>query len=388
MTANITPPQPTAYYRQLDGIRALAVLGVMAGHWTGITQTLGFSLGSLGVDVFFVLSGFLITQILLRARDKTDAPDTPDAPPHATRGGVLKAFYARRALRIFPIYYVTIILGAIAGWGVMRENFFYHAAYLSNVRMSMEGDWLPLTAHFWSLSVEEQYYLFWPLLVLFLPRRALLPTTIGLIALAPLYRVSMASMGTNVADMAGDVMTPACLDCLCGGALLAYVASRRGLDAVCSSVTLRVAGAIGLVVFLVFSIAEFDGDWWAKPLLVRTGAAVFGVGLIAWAVKGIAGPVGALLSCRPMVYLGRISYGLYVLHNFSPRITAPLLELSGARDLGLTGPAYALTSVVLSLIITIALASLSWYVMELPLNKLKRHFPYTPKTLAPAADRA
>ncbi len=373
MTANLTPPQPTAYYRQLDGIRALAVLGVMAGHWTGITKTLGFSLGALGVDVFFVLSGFLITQILLRARDKTDAQ------PDATRGGVLKAFYARRALRIFPIYYVTIILGAIAGWGVMWENFIYHAAYLSNVRITMEGDWLPLTAHFWSLSVEEQYYLFWPLLVLFFPRRALLPVTIGLIVLAPAFRVSMASIGTDVADMTGNVMTPGCLDCLCGGALLAYVASRRGLDAVCSSVKLRVAGAIGLVVFLAFSIAEFDGDWWAKPLLVRSGAALFGVGLIAWAVKGITGPAGALLSWRPMVYLGRISYGLYVLHNFAPRLSTFVLDAVGARDRGLEGPAYTLTSLALSLSLTVALASLAWYAMELPLNKLKNRFPYTPK---------
>ena len=122
----------------------------------------GVDLALLGVWLFFVLSGFLITGILLRSRDQVDY------------GGyqgrfVLRQFYARRILRIFPLYYSVLLLAATIDLGDVRDTIFWHLAYLSNYLFATQQYWGAVTAHFWSLSVEEQFYILWPALDLVRP---------------------------------------------------------------------------------------------------------------------------------------------------------------------------------------------------------------------------
>jgi peptidoglycan/LPS O-acetylase OafA/YrhL len=151
------------YMPQLDAIRAAAIFLVMIQHWAPtLTQIAPW--GGIGVRCFFVLSGFLITGILLRARDLIDAART-------TRGFQVRQFYIRRSLRIFPIYYLTLIVACALGLQVVRDTFWWHAGYLSNFYIASTGIWHGYISHLWSLSVEEQFYLIWPALILAAPRR-------------------------------------------------------------------------------------------------------------------------------------------------------------------------------------------------------------------------
>ncbi|HEV2844590.1 MAG TPA: acyltransferase, partial [Thermoanaerobaculia bacterium] len=201
----------------LDGLRGLAILLVLLLHFTvygGPPATEGIDklfyraaqAGWIGVDLFFVLSGFLITGILYDAKGGEN---------------YFRSFYARRVLRIFPLYY-----GALAVFlllvPALRPGSFWHWTYLSNVQIAREG-WPDSGAlgHFWSLAVEEQFYLFWPVAVLLLARRSLMAACWVCLAGSLLLRV-----GLHLADQetAAFVLTPARLDSLAAGALLALAA--------------------------------------------------------------------------------------------------------------------------------------------------------------------
>src|SRR5262249_40880734 len=149
-----------AYMPQLDGLRAVAVLAVVAHHTLPGPLVDALNPGAAGVRLFFVLSGFLITGILLGCRESMAQQGA---------GQALASFYARRFLRIFPLYYFALAVVLLAGVQEARDGAAWHLAYLSNVYGVRQG-WLGSLAHFWSLAVEEQFYLVWPALVLSLPR--------------------------------------------------------------------------------------------------------------------------------------------------------------------------------------------------------------------------
>ena len=150
---------PSGYLRQLDSVRTIAVAMVIATHWIPKATTFWFN-GGMGVKVFFVLSGFLITGILLDARGQADQSGVG-------RTAVLKNFYARRFLRIFPLFYATLALTFLLGVPTVRQFIWWLMFYLGNVLLALHGQWLSGIAHFWSLAVEEQFYLVWPVLILF-----------------------------------------------------------------------------------------------------------------------------------------------------------------------------------------------------------------------------
>ena len=135
---------------ELDGLRAFAFAAVAVHHWR--PRHFDFPLVS-GVHLFFVLSGFLITGILLDARTRNETSASQGVLP------TLRAFYVRRFLRIFPLYYAAL---AIATWfdvAGLRQSWPWHASYLSNYQIFLKNDWIGLVGHFWTLAVEEQFYL-------------------------------------------------------------------------------------------------------------------------------------------------------------------------------------------------------------------------------------
>lgn len=164
------------YIRSLDGLRAVAVLMVMAFHFRL------FEFGWAGVQMFFVLSGFLITSILLKDKQKPFSQ-------------YLKVFYWRRSLRIFPLFYAYLIIIAI-GYLLFKEpeNFSFLSKYLFTYtynfsRLSSDWSHSPLFTHLWSLSVEEQFYLFWPFIIYFFSIKQLKHIIIGILIIVPIFRL-------------------------------------------------------------------------------------------------------------------------------------------------------------------------------------------------------
>ncbi len=376
---------------QLDGVRALAVLAVLWWHFmpTTIAKPGSAPWGAIGVGLFFTLSGFLITRILLNCRLSIDEGKS-------SVGQMLKQFYMRRFLRIFPLYYGVIAVLVIFKATDIRERVWWHLLYLSNVRFSYWPKAGEIERHFWSLSVEEQFYLLWPLLIFLVPKRAIAPLVVLTIIAAPVWRIMTYTRG----QFGHEWMMPGCLDLLGMGALLAVVSVpgmglTRWFDRLVS-----LCGLIGVPLFIIYvtmssmAVKGAPGDavtisqWtgWVERTIGRHGTltytfdwaggctytitAVFSVWLIGMAARGFAGPMGYFLSCAPMVYIGRISYGLYVLHMLVPHL---FLHLAPDRTWAPSGTWPAL---VLYTIVSILLATVSWYGFEAPINRLKKYFEY------------
>ena len=347
-----------AYMRQLDGLRALCVAAVAWSHWGayfGFDQTF-FPSAEFGVETFFVISGFLITGILLDHR-------SPEQ-----RSLVLKQFYIRRFLRIFPAFYVVFGVALLFQADRAMATWPWHVSYLSNIYFYMHG-WSGALSHFWSLAVEEQFYLFWPLFIFIVPSRYLL-VAIGLVILiAPVYALHMNVAHPGVSRITASILMPSCLSALGVGALLAYVVREKIL----TPLFLRWLGLAG-----IFGTAAWycGGQLlWLKPFERLAEDLLLGW-LVITVANGVRGPVGWFLQCAPMSYLGRISYALYIIHNFARASVANLVHRLGDPGWLVGLYQHSFSSLLLMAGFTIGLASLSWHLYEKPINNLKRFFPY------------
>jgi peptidoglycan/LPS O-acetylase OafA/YrhL len=369
-TPSADRPLPVRYMPQLDALRAFAVLAVWFEHWgkDGVPGLRRIDWGLMGVRLFFVLSGFLITGILLRARDAA-----------AGSGGLWHAarnFYVRRFLRILPIYYLTLfvvtalVVKGLLPLGGMRGLFKWHVTYTTNVYGALYGYPWNAGMHFWSLAVEEQFYLLWPWLVLLVPRRHLLKTVWGAIGLALVYRIACAAAG-RMGTIA--MLPPGCIDQFALGAALAVIGHEPehgrwwdrfartclwvGLPVMALTLGLSAMRRLEPVSFVLSGLAQGCVFAW----------------LVARAAHGFGGAGRMILESRPLLYLGRISYGLYVYHPF---VGAGVLALLFRTGRPMPGP-WPLRFAVYGFC-TILVATASWYLIERPIQGLKRHFKYTP----------
>jgi peptidoglycan/LPS O-acetylase OafA/YrhL len=348
-----------SYRPQLDGLRALAVMAVLFQH----TWRPDSPWGHLGVRLFFVLSGYLITGILAAA-----------AP--FPRGAALVSFYARRALRLFPAYY-AVLLVSIALIPEVRATAPWHLGYATNLLFALTDQWRPWQAsHFWSLAVEEQFYLVWAPLVLFTPARWLPGVAGALIVAAPAFRGAVRLWDPTQVD--AHVLLPAALDAFGVGALLALAGARAAARRLAPALLL----AIGLGGLLAFVLAEpLGGESVAGFTLAETAALAPLAALVAAAARGDRTWLGRALESPPLRWLGRVSYGVYLYHVV---LWWGLQQL--APGLGDPGPVPFLAVTAA----TLAVAALSSRVLERPFNRLKARFPYaraarTGPTLAAAA---
>ena len=315
--------------------------------------------GHLGVRLFFVLSGFLITTILL---DLKEAPSTlPDK---------MKIFYARRILRIWPIYYLTLFVAAAWNLDGIGPSITWHLLHVSNIYYMVRGDWVPaVTAHLWSLSVEEQFYLVWPLAIFLTPRRLILPMFIATTALAVGFRAVVAMWDLNPGFNA-YVGTPAAFDALGVGALIAWL-RRSGVDfSKHRPWLIPVAGAAlgGYCLLFVINIS------WLYVALPDFFFTIVFACLVIGATIGIGGVAGRLLESSPFVYVGKVSYGVYLYHGFVNYAGYYAFEAMGI--VLHEGP----LRFVIMASLSIAIAALSWHLIERPINSLKRLFPYEKRT--------
>ncbi len=336
-----------AYAPQLASLRGLAIIGVLYTHLYASSSVLGHP----GVSMFFVLSGFLITDILLLIKD-----DGQSAP---AKWIGIRNFYIRRALRIWPLYFLLVGLAFAVDFQGIRSVSAWHALFASNILFAIRGEFIPwTTAAWWSLSVVEQFYLLWPLAIMLVDRRAIPWLIAGLIFSGLTFQAGMFLAGGI--SPAGRLLLPASMHHLGAGALLAWVWRRdqrfpRWLTPL---------GIAAVVVSLLVRQMP-DGGRFADSVAVIAMAA-----LVAAAFVGVRGPIGWLLDLAPLQFLGRISFGVYLTHGFVAwglfRIAASFPAFSHR------GP----TVFAVGSAISIMIASASWIGLEAPINRLKRYFPY------------
>ncbi len=204
------------------------------------------------------MSGFLITGILLRARKETETGI-------ATRGFALRQFYMRRFLRIFPLYYLALLVAWIASMPCNGDMLPWNLLYLSNVYIVRQGAWPGPMSHLWSLSVEEQFYLVWPWLVLFLPRKAMGPVIASLIVVGVVTKFLMFHF--TCTQVGFVTPTICCLDALGAGSLLALL-SEPGTGREESRRLMCRVGLIGGVVMMCIALFVYNTDSSRKAVVM------------------------------------------------------------------------------------------------------------------------
>jgi peptidoglycan/LPS O-acetylase OafA/YrhL len=341
----------------LDGVRGLAVLGVMASHLptagaAGRDRLLArLSMpGQTGVDLFFVLSGFLITGILLDSK----------AAAHP-----LRTFYFRRLVRIFPLYYVTLLLLFIVLPTLLQTprppagDQLWFWLYLQNIGFALFQT--PGPNHLWSLAVEEQFYLLWPVIVLHAERRTILRCLVAAVAIALLSRIVLIAVGHK-----SFYFTLCRLDGLALGGLLAmYSRSPQGLTPLYAPARhLLILGLVPLAaVYVVFSGSNLLVLQVTKSTLVSCLYAAFLVTVLAGGAGSL--PV-RICSIGALRSVGKYSYALYLFHPF-------VFAAVGAAPLSIGLPLRWLVGFGA----TYAMALVSWHCLERPFLTLKDRFAYT-----------
>jgi peptidoglycan/LPS O-acetylase OafA/YrhL len=334
------------YNPSLDGLRAVAVFIVMAAHggW-GFLRS-----GDIGVDIFFVLSGYLITSILSAEAE--------------ARGCIsLRNFYMRRVLRLAPCLVMVVAFFVISTYLLQHQvpwsNALIALTYTANWAATINDDKLNAVAHCWSLATEEQYYLIWPFVIALLERTQRGALTKGLLLLNlallfALYRFSM--VGTFSAGRIYFGLDTH-IDGLILGSALSYLLR--------SGINLRFAAyAVPPSLIGLALIPHFLS--WRDPLMGKYGfalVAVMSALIITTLVTRREALITRLLRTRPLVFIGRISYGLYLWHLPIFVALAPFLPHASFR-----------VSFLLKLAVTLTVACASYYLVELPFLRLKRRF--------------
>ena len=344
--------------RELDGLRGIAISLVLISHFCD--QDVPIMDGHAGVRLFFVLSGFLITNILLQCRGEAERGA-------ATPGTLLLAFYARRCLRIFPTYYLLLAAIGIFDIDQIRGTIWWHAVYASNILAAVRGDFDRVTAHYWTLSIEEQFYLFWPFVVIFTPRSKLSVAAIALVAIGILSRP--VALCLNISFVALYTNPFASFDAFGLGALLAITGRNPFLRKV-MQVALLLCFAVAPAV-VIFHDFNDKLSLWICCVLWET-IFLFALGEVVWhAASSAASRISGILSQSVLVYAGQISYGLYLYHMVVIIIIADVLRRAGLMSI-YGGPLYILIVTLFS----VGTAAVSWHFFELPIQAAKRFFPY------------
>jgi peptidoglycan/LPS O-acetylase OafA/YrhL len=365
----------------LDGIRGLAILLVLLRHAShhidkggSFIDSLFFTVterGWVGVDLFFVLSGFLITGILCKAKG---------------RAGYFKDFYARRVLRIFPAYYAVLVIFFVVlpmipvlSWYVAGSSHdqIWFWTYLTNLRVAERGSFYPelIPNVLWSLAIEEQFYLAWPLVVYFCSRRTVLRICVSLLVLAVALRIGMVL--SDFSETSVRIFTLTRIDGLAVGSLLAIVA--QGGMAVAAR-RFRWIGLLAfvLLIWVMFGLDTIPREFQALAITLRftTIALVFGalIAIVATAREGSL--LNRFFSAWWLQQLGKYSYAIYLWHGpMYALVDSQLFDKnSGPLILDSAIPRWTAYVIVAGLASVLA-ALISWHLMEKHFLKLKRYFP-------------
>lgn len=321
-------------------------------------------MGWLGVDLFFVLSGFLITGILLHSKG---------------RDNYFREFYKRRILRIFPLYYAVLLFAvfAIVVLDRMPEHLWHgydslawYFAFIPNVALALKGYWVWQTNwaglnHLWSLAVEEQFYMVWPLIVLIFPRKGLVALCLTILATQEFTRqwTDTVFVSTAQPHIASYVLTYCHMDGLAAGSLMAVLINLKWFRwTQAEYVIVRDLTFTAGMVWLYWVVGGIEQ--WRLPITV---AVFFGILYLALSPHG---SVHKVFEWRFLRHIGMYSYGLYVFHQ----LFRQLYEWYVKAPLMATGMSVDLVQILYMLIcfgLTYAMARLSWRFLEKPMLMLK-----------------
>jgi peptidoglycan/LPS O-acetylase OafA/YrhL len=369
----------------LDGLRGSAILAVLVLHaldgapHAGVLDALVArvaSMGWMGVDLFFVLSGFLITGILIDQRG---------------RQGYFRTFYARRLLRIVPVYvaflafslWVAPLVGASteAAAVQLRHWQLWYWTYLVNILLLLHPSAHTAYAptHLWSLAIEEQFYVLWPLAVWWLSPKALPRVALACFVGAELCRIWFVMHGAR-----GEVnylLLPTRMDTLAAGAFLACAVRDPAL---LRRVRLgRAPAALGAVLLLVVTV-YLEGTVNPYGPLGQLFA-LLAVAVLSGLLVLASTTARTVFAWAPLRFLGRYSYGMYLWHVM---VLSSILAHTRWLAPRLVGGSYFLSdlaSVAILLAATVAVALVSWHLIEQPFLWLKRRFPYAAVRKRPVA---
>ncbi len=356
---------------RLDGLRGLAILLVLVHHFspepdTTMSRFTGHILkllaeGRSGVDLFFVLSGFLITGILLNTKQDP---------------GYFSKFYMRRILRIFPLYY-GVILFAIFIPSLIRPSYIQCSTawlwlYGTNIACYLQIPIWP--THFWSLAVEEHFYLVWPLLVWLCSRRVLGGACVGFMVMAIVVRAVLASLTVDT-NYFIYYLTPCRMDQLAVGGLITILFRGPWRYRLGDMAKYAIIPTMGILALLYMTTTELGNPILRSPKLTLI-AMIFALLMILVMVASPRSILGLVFNHPVMRSLGKYSYGIYVFHAM---ITGPFDRWLPLRDIQIFYGNFAVAVVVRMLflgMVSYAIAWLSWHLYEKHFLNLKRFFDY------------
>ncbi len=332
---------------RLDGIRAIAVVVVIAYHHT-LLQTTGW----LGVDLFFVLSGYLITRILRGTR---------------TSPSYWRQFYVKRAARLIPALLLTLVFVALVARRVPWLGFAGYVVFLGDV-INVTHLQSALLIALWSLAVEEHFYLVWPSVVRLCTRRTLLIVAAATLVLGPILRLLVTPHLRLDQALVIYYLTPFRLDSIACGSLLALLSE----DQRASDLLKRIAGAGALVSSLLYlGLVALDPTFRKESnSLLFNGLgysliSVAGFFIVAWVLTlGERSITNRILSWKPLVYVGRVSYGMYLFQQIILASTRKALHIPFSES----GVPATRRLFPLDVLLTIGSAALSFHLLEHPVS--------------------
>lgn len=347
------------FYPQLDSLRAIAVSMVIISHWFSHEHFLNryTANGVIGVTLFFVLSGFLITGILLKSKHNVEEGSSISK--------AFKVFYMRRSLRIFPVYYLLLFVLLVLNLASVKDSFWWHFFYASNFYFWIKDAFAGSLSHLWSLAVEEQFYLVWPAIILLVPRRFLTSVLLAGVLIGVLFRLVIV---TDLSEM-GRLLMPGSLDSFCIGGLLAYGRNEmipwykyyHNNQRWFILLAFVLIITVHLPAFRMLSAAQYSAFYFLMISLA------FGI-LINRVSYNIETPVlKQILNNKGLLYIGKISYGIYLFHNFIP-------YFYGIEFKGLPAGLSLYIIQFLRLITLVSFASVSWFIFEKPILFLKNRY--------------
>jgi peptidoglycan/LPS O-acetylase OafA/YrhL len=341
------------HIKSLDGLRAIAVLLVLYYHWNGGDfWGIKIELGTLGVYIFFVLSGFLISSLLLISNEESIFKK-------------LKKFYLKRVLRILPIYYIFIFVLYLIDYDDIRNDVFFYIFHVQNFLFYYK-DVSPFITHLWSLGIEEQFYLFWPLLILLLKKEYIFTLSVFVI------------VGTPIGNLLFKHFTEHYAFGLPMFALEGFAWGYIATTLVNRSINVHLYFLLATLFFILYiiidSVSNIDISFIERGIY-----SFFSFTILMLILLNQSDKLKKFCELKYLVFVGKISYGIYLFHRVVPEVYLYFHEMVVRNNLRLPFFDFVVLPylpsqymIFIYLPITLCIATISFYLIENPLLKLKR----------------